>query len=118
MPTDSDCIFCKIVNKQIPAREVYRDAGVIAIEDINPQAPVHVLVIPVEHGRNLHDFAALAGPERLGALLHRAGEIGRTLGPGGYRVVMNEGSDGGQTVSHLHAHVLAGRPMGWPPFAP
>lgn len=113
---NGECVFCKMVRGEIAAQEVYRDDDLIAIKDIKPQAPTHVLVIPVKHARNLHDAAGLGDDALLGKLFARAGEIGRAAGPSGYRVVVNEGADGGQTVFHLHVHVLAGRAMGWPPF--
>jgi histidine triad (HIT) family protein len=113
--TDDNCLFCKIVRKEIDAKEVLRDEHVVAFHDLNPQAPVHVLVIPTVHARHLSDFASQGRTETAGRLLSAAAEIGTSLGPNGYRVVMNEGADGGQTVFHLHAHVLAGRPLGWPP---
>lgn len=109
------CIFCKIVRIEIPAREVLRDEHVVAFHDLNPQAPVHVLVVPVEHADHLSDFADQGRADVAARLLTVAAEIGRRLGPAGYRVVVNEGSDGGQTVHHLHFHVLAGRSLSWPP---
>jgi histidine triad (HIT) family protein len=112
---NENCLFCKIVRKEIPAKEVLRDDQVVAFHDLNPQAPVHVLVIPTVHAQHLSDFAAQGNAAAAARLLAAAAEIGTRLGPGGYRVVMNEGRDGGQTVGHLHAHVLAGRPMTWPP---
>jgi len=117
MPTADACVFCKIVRREIAANEVYRDEHVVAFHDLNPQAPVHVLVIPTEHAESLSDFvgAGDAAAEGAGRLLTTASAIGRQLGPGGYRVVINEGPDAGQSVFHLHAHVLAGRPMDWPP---
>ena len=115
MATDSSCIFCKIVRKEIPAQEVLRDEHVVAFADLNPQAPTHVLVVPTEHAAHLSDFMHSATPERAARLLSAAAEIGRRFGRDGYRVVMNEGPDGGQTVHHLHAHVLAGRHRTWPP---
>jgi histidine triad (HIT) family protein len=113
--TDDNCLFCKIVRKEIDAKEVLRDEHVVAFHDLNPQAPVHVLVIPTVHASHLSDFASQGRTEAAGRLLSAAAEIGTSLGPNGFRVVMNEGADGGQTVFHLHAHVLAGRPLGWPP---
>lgn len=111
-----DCIFCKIIAGGIPANFVHRDDDVVAISDVNPQAPTHVLVMPVRHTPNLAAFAAAAPPELAAKLLGTAAEIGeRAGGSGGYRAVMNTGPDGGQTVDHLHLHVLAGRPMRWPP---
>ena len=112
---DPNCIFCKIVRKEIAADEVLRDEHVVAFSDLNPQAPVHVLVIPTEHAAHLSDFTNTAKDAGAARLLAAASEIGRRFGRDGYRVVMNEGPDGGQTVHHLHAHVLAGRHMTWPP---
>jgi len=113
--TDPNCIFCKIVRKEIQADEVLRDEHVVAFRDLNPQAPTHVLVIPTEHAAHLSDFTQSASGDAAARLLGAASEIGRRFGPGGYRVVMNEGPDAGQTVHHLHAHILAGRHMSWPP---
>jgi histidine triad (HIT) family protein len=113
--TVTDCLFCKIVRREIPAKEVRRDEHIVAFHDVNPQAPVHVLVVPTDHADHLSDFTGKAADEVAAHLLRTASEIGSQLGPGGYRVVMNQGHDGGQTVHHLHAHVLAGRPMTWPP---
>ncbi len=112
---ESSCIFCMIVSKEIPAHEVLRDEHVVAFHDLNPQAPTHVLVVPTEHAAHLSDFAASATDERAARILTAAAEVGRSLARDGYRVVINEGTDGGQTVGHLHAHVLAGRRMTWPP---
>lgn len=115
MANDASCIFCKIARKEIAADEVLRDEHVVAFRDLNPQAPVHVLVIPTEHAAHLSDFAENASAEVAARLLTAASEIGTRLGRDGYRVVMNQGDDGGQTVGHLHLHVLAGRRMTWPP---
>ena len=115
MATDPNCIFCKIVRQEIPADEVARDEHVVAFRDLNPQAPTHILIVPVEHAQHLSDFAHTANDERAARLLHTASELGRRFGRDGYRVVINEGPDGGQTVHHLHLHVLAGRRMTWPP---
>ncbi|HYL26416.1 MAG TPA: histidine triad nucleotide-binding protein [Candidatus Nitrosotalea sp.] len=111
----ADCIFCKISSGEIAAKEVYRDEHVVAIEDLNPQAPAHLLVMPVRHHANVvtasNDDAALVG--RIVAVASRLGaERG---GEQGFRLVVNTGPDGGQTVEHLHVHVLAGRRMTWPP---
>jgi histidine triad (HIT) family protein len=113
--SDPTCLFCKIVRKEIPANEVLRDEHVVAFHDLNPQAPTHVLVVPTEHAAHLSDFVANADGDRAVRLLAAASEIGRRFGSSGYRVVMNEGPDAGQSVYHLHAHVLAGRHMTWPP---
>ncbi len=109
------CLFCKIVEGQIPSTPVYQDELSYAFADIHPQAPVHVLVVPREH------IASLDGAEEnhralLGHLMHAAARIAQQKGLGkGYRVVVNTGADGGQTVDHLHLHVLGGRHMAWPP---
>jgi histidine triad (HIT) family protein len=112
----TDCIFCRIGAKQISARVVMEDDEVLAFEDLNPQAPVHVLVIPKRH------IAALKNVQQqdralLGHLLAVATQVAQKKGieESGYRVVANTGDNGGQTVSHLHLHVLGGRRMTWPP---
>jgi len=110
------CIFCRIAEGSLPARTVLETDDLLAFHDLNPQAPTHVLVIPRRH---LDSLAAL-GPDDAGlagALLAGAAEVARREGlePGGYRVVTNIGEDGGQSVGHLHLHVLGGRPLGWPP---
>ena len=113
----SDCIFCKIVRREIPAREVLRDEHVVAFHDLRPQAPTHVLVVPVMHANHLSEFNAKASDDVKARLFSAAAELGgRFQREGqGYRVVINEGADGGQTVDHLHLHVFAGRHMTWPP---
>jgi histidine triad (HIT) family protein len=110
-----DCIFCKIGNGEVRAAVVARDEGVIAIEDLNPQAPAHVLVMPIAHHANIVDVVrnAPALAERLMALASKLGAA--RGGERGFRLVINTGSEGGQTVDHVHVHVLAGRPMTWPP---
>ncbi len=110
-----DCLFCKIARKEISAKEVLRDEYVVAFHDLNPQAPTHVLVIPIVHAEHLSEFVQQGNAGTAGRLLSAAAEIGTRFGPGGYRVVINEGRDAGQSVFHLHAHVLAGRPLDWPP---
>jgi histidine triad (HIT) family protein len=113
--SSADCVFCKIVRKEIPAAELARtDAGLV-IADIHPQAPTHLIVIPTRHVATLGDLAAEADSEELGSLLALASKAGRDASPSGYRVVINEGPDAGQLVFHLHMHVLAGRSFGWPP---
>ena len=109
------CIFCRIARGEIPAQFVHEGADVVAFRDLNPQGPTHILVIPRRHLPSLHeggDDGAL-----LGALLLAAREVAERegLGASGYRVVINNGPDGGQTVPHLHLHILGGRPFGWPP---
>jgi histidine triad (HIT) family protein len=107
----SDCLFCKIANGQIPVKPLYEDDTVLAFADINPQAPTHLLFIPRAHYAN----AAEAPAELLGTLLHTAATYGKRELPGGFRIVANTGDDGGQTVHHLHLHLLGGRHMSWPP---
>ena len=117
-----DCLFCRMVAGEIPADVVHETDRVLVFRDINPQAPTHVLVIPKEHHRNLGALAA-ADPGLLGEVANAAHAVARQEGlvsdggiEPGYRVVTNTGPDAGQSVDHLHLHVLGGRPMGWPPF--
>lgn len=112
----SDCLFCKIAAGTIPADLVHEGERLLAFRDISPQAPLHVLVIPREHLASL-DAAGDGNGDLLGDALLLAAEIARREGisEGGYRTVINTGDDGGQTVDHLHVHVLGGRPLGWPP---
>ena len=107
----SDCLFCKISDGRISIKTIYSDEVCIAFPDVNPQAPTHLLLIPREH------FSNVGGPDDklLGHLLKAAASLGERELPDGYRVVINTGSDGGQTVSHLHLHLLGGRAMSWPP---
>ncbi len=107
--------FCKIAAGTIPAKAVYRDERVIAIEDINPQAPTHLLVMPIEHHANIGVLSDASDAALLANLIEVATKLGRERGGNGYRLVLNTGPDGGQTVDHLHVHVLAGRGMTWPP---
>lgn len=108
------CLFCKIASGEIPVALVAQNAHAVAFRDIHPQAPVHILVVPRRHVASL---AAADSGEELGALCLLAAEVARAegLAEKGYRTVMNTGEDGGQTVHHLHVHVLGGRAMGWPP---
>lgn len=110
-----ECIFCRIVRGEIPAQVVYESADALAFRDLNPQGPVHVLVIPRRHFATLHATDGEAA--LLGELLVAARAVAEQegLGERGYRVVINNGPDGGQTVDHLHLHVLGGRHFGWPP---
>lgn len=109
-----DCIFCKIANGEIPSEFVYSDENVVAFRDVNPQAPVHVLVIPKKHYAS---SAAVKDNSVWSSLMSSAVKIARELGleKDGYRMVINTGEQGGQTVPHLHLHLLAGRNLGWPP---
>jgi histidine triad (HIT) family protein len=110
-----DCIFCKIARGEVPATIVDRDDDVIAIEDLNPQAPSHTLVIPVPHYATIADLTR-AEPALAARLLAVASRLGAGRGgEQGFRLVVNTGEHGGQTVGHVHVHVLAGRRMSWPP---
>lgn len=111
----ANCIFCKIASGEVPARVAYQDDQAVAFHDLSPQAPTHLLIIPREHVANL---AASAGQESLlGHLMGVARQVAEQLGvvESGYRVVANVGPDAGQSVDHLHVHLLAGRELGWPP---
>lgn len=110
----SDCLFCKIASGDIPATVVARDGDFVAFRDINPEAPTHVLAIPHAHVESLN---RTADADLLGRLLLFARGVAESegLAERGYRVVINTNADGGQTVFHLHAHVLGGRAMRWPP---
>lgn len=109
------CIFCRIASKGIPADIVYEDAELVAFRDLHPQAPTHVLVIPKRHIASLDETVEADG-KLLGTMMLVAKKIAAVSGLGaGYRVVTNCGPDGGQSVSHLHLHLLGGRPMSWPP---
>lgn len=110
-----NCVFCDIVEGKIPAKLAHEDHLTVAFYDVSPKAPTHVLVIPREHVRDL-DAATPEQELLLGHLLLVAREVAAKEGLGrGYRVVLNRGEDGGQTVDHLHLHVLGGRPLTWPP---
>ena len=112
---NSDCLFCKIVAGTIPAKRVYEDDLCLCFADIHPQAPTHLLLISKQHIASLAHADAADTP-LLGHLLAKAAEVARGAGlANGFRVVINTGPDGGQTVDHLHLHVLGGRHMGWPP---
>ncbi len=110
-----DCIFCKIAVGDVEARTLYRDDEVIAIEDVHPQAPFHALVIPTGHFDDLQAFTQSATQEQVAKLFAVVAQIGTDAGNEGFRAIVNSGAHGGQTVNHLHVHVLAGRPMRWPP---
>jgi len=110
-----DCIFCKIAAGSIPSKKVKEDEAVLAFHDLSPQAPTHILVIPKKHLASLAD-AEVGDAALLGQLLLTAATVAREQGLGaGYRVVISTGKEGGQTVGHLHLHVLGGRQMHWPP---
>ncbi|MDZ4857154.1 MAG: histidine triad nucleotide-binding protein [Nitrospirota bacterium] len=112
----SECIFCKIVAKTIPAALVYEDDLVVAFDDVNPQAPTHTLVIPRRHVVSIAELQD-SDVELLGRLMLAGNTIARQKGiaDAGYRVVVNTGAHGGQSVFHLHLHILGGRHLAWPP---
>jgi histidine triad (HIT) family protein len=110
------CLFCRIVSGDIPSSRVFEDDQLVAFNDINPQAPMHVLVVPRKHIASLNDLAS-SDAALVGAMLMRAAAIAKERGvdQSGYRTVFNCNADAGQTVFHLHLHVLGGRRMAWPP---
>jgi histidine triad (HIT) family protein len=112
----SDCIFCKIIDKKIPARIIYEDEHALAFEDVNPQAPVHTLVIPRKHIPTLLDIKE-EDNNLIGHLVKVANKIANDKGIAerGFRVVANCNPESGQTVYHIHLHILGGRQMHWPP---
>ena len=112
----ADCLFCKIVNREIPASIVYEDERILAFNDINPQAPTHVLVVPRAHIATLNDVSP-QDDQIVGELVRRAAAIAKTRGisTGGFRTVFNTNREAGQTVFHIHLHLLGGRAMEWPP---
>jgi histidine triad (HIT) family protein len=112
----SDCLFCKIISRAIPATLVYEDDRMIAIDDINPQAPMHVLVIPKAHIATLNDLSA-KDDALIGEMTRRAAALARDRGYAdrGFRTIFNTNREAGQTVFHIHLHALAGRSLGWPP---
>ena len=114
--TTPDCLFCRIVAGEIPADVVHRSEDLLAFRDISPQAPVHILVIPTEHITSL-EVALDDHRGLLGEMMLAARDIARAedVAEAGYRTVMNTGYDGGQTVHHVHLHLLGGRPLTWPP---
>lgn len=109
-----DCLFCKIARQETPAQMVYQDDGFLAFRDLNPQAPTHILVIPRQHITTLNEAQDNL---LLGKLMVRVRDVARKegLAERGYRVVINTNAEAGQTVFHLHAHLLGGRQMRWPP---
>ncbi len=110
-----DCLFCKIAASQIPAKVVYSDEELVAFDDISPQAPMHVLIIPVEHVSGVGSLSS-AHDALVGRAMRLAARLAaeRGFGESGYRIVINSGPDAGQSVQHLHVHVMAGRAFEWP----
>jgi histidine triad (HIT) family protein len=111
-----DCLFCKIIDKTIPAELIFEDERIVAFNDINPQAPVHVLIIPKEHFASLNDIPE-EKKDLVSHILLRARQIAQNIGikEKGYRIVLNTGKESGQEVFHIHFHLLGGRRMTWPP---
>lgn len=117
MSSDTErCLFCKIAREEIPSRKVYSDDDVVAFEDINPQAPTHILVIPRRHIASTDDLTP-ADHATMGNVVTRAATLAREMGinADGYRLVINCGEAAGQTVFHIHLHLLGGRAFSWPP---
>jgi histidine triad (HIT) family protein len=116
MNMEQNCIFCKIINKKMTAKIVYEDDYAVAFEDVNPQAPVHMLIVPKKHVADIHSIT-VADREIVGHLFFVARSIAfqKGLEQGGYRMVINNGRDAGQTVFHIHLHLLSGRRFSWPP---
>lgn len=112
--TSPECVFCRIVAGEIPADVVLADERVVAFRDIAPQAPVHVLVAPRDHHADVAQLAA-ADPDLLAAVVRMANEVAEDLADGQFRLIFNTGSHAGQSVFHVHAHVLAGTQLGWTP---
>lgn len=108
-----DCIFCKIIRGEIPSNKVYEDERVLAFRDIEPQAPVHVLLVPKQHFTSIMDVDVETFGYMQGIVRRLANELG--IAEKGFRVVINTGEDGQQSVKHLHFHILGGRSMQWPP---
>jgi histidine triad (HIT) family protein len=115
--SQQSCIFCQVVAGEISADIIYKDDRAVAFRDINPQARVHALVIPRDHLDSLDDAAARGDEQTLGHLLRVAASVAKQegLAESGYRTVINTGAGAGQSVFHLHLHVIGGRPLNWPP---
>jgi histidine triad (HIT) family protein len=115
---DSSCLFCRIIAGEIPAQKLYENGSVIVIADINPQSPTHVLAIPLRHITSIAQVT-LDDAQLLAELFTAVNIVARERGieESGYRLVINHGEDAGQSVPHLHVHVLGGKPLGWPPFS-
>ncbi|MFM9150727.1 MAG: histidine triad nucleotide-binding protein [Candidatus Planktophila sp.] len=114
MTLDPTCIFCKIIEGEIPAEILYRNENVLAFNDLNPQAPTHVLIIPTLHAESAAQVAAIS-PTIIAGLHKAADEIAAERSLTGYRTVFNTGADAGQSVFHAHLHLLGGRGLAWPP---
>lgn len=113
---EETCIFCRIVNGSIPARIAFQDDATVAFHDVDPRAPVHVLIVPRRHISSINELES-EDAATIGQLFVNARALARELGvaDSGYRLVINAGADAGQTVDHIHLHLLGGRPLRWPP---
>ena len=109
-----NCIFCKIIDGEIPAELIYKDENVIALNDLNPQAPTHILFLPTLHVENAAELAKLS-PTMMGAIFSAVGKVASDNGISDYRTVFNTGAGAGQSVFHAHLHFMAGRDFTWPP---
>lgn len=111
----NECLFCKIINNQIPAQKVFENEEVCAFKDINPQAPIHILIVPKTHISRVENLSN-SDTDVIGKTLYYASVIAKEQGlNSGYRLVINNGEDGLQTVEHIHIHLLGGKKLGWPP---
>ena len=112
----NNCLFCKIIHGELPADIIYEDEFSVAFNDLHPQAPTHILIIPRQHIATLNDLTD-ANTQTMGHLIHVAQQLAKqqALAENGYRLTINCNKDGGQTVFHLHLHLLGGRPLNWPP---
>ena len=112
----SDCLFCRIISGELPSAQIYADDAVVAIRDISPQAPTHILLLSRKHIASVREIAA-ADHDLIGKIFAAGAELATREGiaEDGYRLVVNVGRNGGQTVDHLHVHLLGGRRMSWPP---
>ena len=111
-----DCLFCRIINRDVPAKLIYEDDQLVAFQDINPQAPTHILIVPKRHISTLNELT-VDDHDIIGSMVRRASIIAsdRKHAHSGYRTVFNCNANGGQTVFHIHLHLLGGRTMAWPP---
>lgn len=113
-----DCIFCKIVQKEVPSTIVYENDHFVAFPDLSPVAPVHILIIPKKHIESISTMTEDDESKYMGSFFNAVQEVSKIKGlsSNGFRLVVNTGADGGQTVMHFHAHVIGGKTLGWPPF--
>ncbi len=114
----SDCVFCKIIKGEIPSDKVYEDETFLAFRDLSPTAPVHVLLIPKQHIENIANMTDEEEAEHMKMFFAAVRKVAEkeNITENGFRLVINNGDEGGQTVPHLHAHIIGGKALGWPPF--